>query len=283
MINAADQESIVRTITLAITTLFFALTATAHPTDSTEATYLGNEGIMVSDSHTKILFDPLFPNGFGVYQMVPEETRQALMAGDAPYDKIDAIFISHMHPDHFSVDEVILYLETHLDTHLFAPTQAVEWMQEETDPNNPIFERVTGIPLERLDAPLSLTLDEMIIDVVRIPHAGWPGRADVSNLVWRVTLSDSQTVMHMGDADPRDTHYAPHQDHWQATRTDTAFPPYWFFMMGDGPMLLQDRLNTEKAIGVHVPLKTPQELTATGADFLHTPGEKRTLSKAETP
>ncbi len=81
--------------------------AFAHPETPTETTYLGNEGIMVSDGHTTVLFDPLFPNGFGTYQMVPEEMRLALMAGDAPFEDVDAIFVSHMHPDHFSVDEVI--------------------------------------------------------------------------------------------------------------------------------------------------------------------------------
>ena len=283
MINAAEQEPSVRNIILAIMVLFSTLTVAAHPVDPTETTYLGNEGIMVSDGQTKILFDPLFPNSFGVYQMVPDDIRKALMAGDAPYDNIDAFFVSHMHPDHFSVDEVILYLETHTETQLFAPTQAVEWMQEETNPENPIFQRVTGIALERLDAPVSLALNDITIDVVRIPHAGWPGRADISNLIWRVTLADGQTVMHMGDADPRDEHYAPHQDHWQTTRTDTAFPPYWFFTMGDGPMLLKDRLNAENAIGVHVPLQVPPDLIASGADYLHTPGEKRALSEASKP
>ena len=106
--------------------------ASAHPDPAAETTYLGNEGIMVTDGETKILFDPLYPNGFGIYQMVPEDMRSDLIDGNGAYADVDAIFISHMHPDHFSVDEVILYLETHEDVHLFAPTQAVDWMKEET-------------------------------------------------------------------------------------------------------------------------------------------------------
>jgi hypothetical protein len=57
---------------------------------------------------------------------------------------------------------------------------------------------------------------------VRIPHAGWPGRADIENLVFRVTLksqSESVTVMHMGDAD--DNHYLPYKSHWQKRISDT--------------------------------------------------------------
>jgi hypothetical protein len=36
--------------------------------------------------------------------------------------------------------------------------------------------------------PKSLEVAGLVIDAVRIPHAGWPGRADIENLVFRVTL-----------------------------------------------------------------------------------------------
>lgn len=258
--------------------LWLAPVASGHPQTPTQTTYLGNEGLMVSDGHTTILFDPLYPNGFGIYQMVPQAMRQDVMAGAAPYDNVDAIFISHMHPDHFSVDEVITYMQTHAQVRLFAPAQAVEWMREETE-DTALFERVTAIELARLDAPLSFQEGGLEIDVVRIPHAGWPARAEVSNLVWRVTLSDGVTVMHLGDADPRDEHFAPHEAHWMVRRTDTAYPPYWFFTMGEGPQILSTRLNTLTATGIHVPIELPPDLFVTGADFLHTPGETRLLQK----
>ena len=258
--------------------LWLAPVASGHPQTPTQTTYLGNEGLMVSDGHTTILFDPLYPNGFGIYQMVPQAMRQDVMAGATPYDNVDAIFISHMHPDHFSVDEVITYMQTHAQVRLFAPAQAVEWMREETE-DTALFERVTAIELARLDAPLSFQEGGLEIDVVRIPHAGWPARAEVSNLVWRVTLSDGITVMHLGDADPRDEHFAPHEAHWMVRRTDTAYPPYWFFTTGEGPQILSTRLNTLTATGIHVPIELPPDLFVTGADFLHTPGETRLLQK----
>lgn len=247
-----------------------------HPETPTQTTYLGNEGILVSDGHTSILFDPLYPNGFGTYQLVPEAMRDDLMAGAAPFENVDAIFISHMHPDHFSVGEVITYLQAHEQVQLYAPTQAVDWMRQETD-DETIFDRVTAIGLERLDAPLSFKTGDLSIDVVRIPHAGWPSRTEVSNLVWRVTLADGVTVMHLGDADPRDEHFAPHDEHWMAVRTDAAYPPSWFFTMGDGPQILSTRLNTLAATAIHVPLILPPDLFASGADFFHTPGESRLI------
>ena len=70
-----------------------------------------------------------------------------------------------------------------------------------------------------------------MIDAVRIPHAGWPSRADIENLVFRVPLKNqgtSVTVMHLGDADPDADHYLQYKDHWQQRVSDTALPPYWF-------------------------------------------------------
>jgi len=265
-----------RFILFVILCLASAHVAGAHPEDPTKTTYLGNEGIMVSDGHTRILFDPLFPNGFGTYQMVPEDMRDAIMAGEAPYHDVDAIFISHMHPDHFSVGEIIAYLEAHERVQLYAPAQAVDWMREETT-NEAIFERVTAVPLERLDAPLSYSQGTLDIDVVRIPHAGWPGRADVSNLVWRVTLGGGLTVVHLRDADPNDSHYSPYAEHWRRTTTTMAYPPYWFFTSGDGPMILETRLNAQAATGIHVPINLPADLFISGADFFHDPGETRQL------
>lgn len=252
--------------------------AFAHPDTPTQTTYLGNEGIMVSDGHTTVLFDPLYPNGFGTYQMVPDEMRRDLMDGIAPYDNVDAIFVSHLHPDHFSVGEVIAYLQIHTNVRVFAPAQAVDLMRNEA-PGANIFDRVTPIGLERLDAPLSFEADGLEIEVVRIPHAGWPGRAEISNLVWRVTLADGITVMHLGDSDPRDEHFAPYEAHWMVKRTDTAYPPYWFFTMGDGPQILSARLNALNATGIHVPIELPADLFVSGADFFHTPGETRLLRK----
>ena len=267
----------VRSIFALCASVSVTLSACVHPHSPAQTTYLGNEGIMVSDDHTTLLFDPLFPNAFGVYQQVPSEMRSALMAGEAPYDAVDAIFVSHMHPDHFSVDEVINYLEQHDQVRLYAPSQAVEWMREETD-NEVIFDRVTGVSLERLDDPVSFKEGDLIIDAVRIPHAGWPARADISNLVWRVTLADGVTVMHLGDADPDDGHYAPHEAHWQAKRTDAAYPPYWFFLSEAGRQIVDERLNTETATGIHVPVELPADLFVSDADFLHAPGETRTVN-----
>ena len=85
------------------------------------AHYLANEGLMVEHGDTKILFDPLFRNDYGQYMLLPEELEEALFAGTAPFDSIDAVFVSHHHGDHFSPADMVRLLRDQSGIRLYAP------------------------------------------------------------------------------------------------------------------------------------------------------------------
>ena len=58
--------------------LCFSLYGSTHAqSENPTALYMANEGLMVTDGDTKILFDPLFPESFGQYLLVPEEMNAA--------------------------------------------------------------------------------------------------------------------------------------------------------------------------------------------------------------
>lgn len=240
-----------------------------------KVTYLGNEALMVEHEGLKVLFDPFFHNTFNTYQAVPEPIRVALFNGVAPYNDIDAIFISHAHADHFSSGDITLFLKQHKESILIAPQQAIDslGLHDET-----ISARLHAIELAYKDEPITQTLNGIRFDVVRIPHAGWPQRAEISNLVFRVSLSDEVTVVHMGDADPNDEHFQPLMEHWKQQKTDTAFPPYWFFMSESGKFILSNRIQANENVGVHVPVITPTELIQSGELYFSEPGEEREIN-----
>ncbi len=242
------------------------------PAPHSEARYIANEGVLISQGKTKIMFDPLPLSGFGTYPEVPETTKAQIMAGKGAYAGIDAVFISHAHRDHFSAENMITYMQAHSAVKLIAPQQALSAMQDHERWDAALAHRITAIDIEAGDAPQIIefeTIKTIKATAVRIPHAGWPApeRAAVQNLVFRVTLDGHATVMHMGDADPNPIHFKPHSAHWQAARTDTAFPPYWFFLSENGQAILSNDINADKAIGVHVPIEVPQDLKDSGADY----------------
>lgn len=258
----------------------FSLSAFAHDdkhsSREASATYLGNEGILISAVAGKVLFDPFFHNVYGSYQLVPEDIRQAIFAGAAPYDNIDVIVISHAHGDHFSAEDSLAYLQKNKATKLVAPKQAVDLVKV-LEGSDEVSSQLIGVELAVGDDPQALTLGAIEIESVRIPHAGWPSRKDVSNLVHRVSFRGELSVIHMGDADPNDIHFKPYKDYWEKRPSNLAFPPYWFFTSKQGVMILNDRIKAEKSVGVHVPIDVPSDLKNSGGDYFSIPGEHRNI------
>ena len=246
-----------------------------------EAQYIANEAILVSHGETKVLFDPLPLSGFGVYPETPEADVAQMMKGEGTYEGVDAVFISHAHRDHFSAKAIVDYLIAQPSVKIVLPQEAIEMIHTEfvdmEEWDKSVKSRLVSLDMEVDDSPRSISIGDITATAVRIPHAGWPApaRADIQNMVYRVTLGDSATIIHMGDADPRRQHFIPHKDHWQAKRTDTAFPPYWFLTSMQGRNILSDDMNVAKSIGVHVPLEVPADLKESGQDYFSVSGETR--------
>lgn len=250
-----------------------------------EVTYLGNEGLLVSKAKHKILFDPFFHNAFDSLQLVPKSIARAIMKGQKPYDGVELIFVSHAHEDHFSAIDMKRFLRAYRNAKLIAPKQAVEELAALPGTAG-LMSQVIAVDLNFGDAPWQTRIGDIQIEAVRIAHKGWPERKDIENLVFRVTIEntpgDKLTVMHLGDADPDAIHFTPFAPFWQKQRTDTAFPPYWFYLSAEGNQILDRQINSARSIGIHVPVEVPDELRATGKPFFTRPADKRTLGSIES-
>ncbi len=248
------------------------------------ARYLANAAVLITNGETKVVFDPLYRNDFGRYEMVPEDVERALFAGAPPFDGLDAVFISHFHEDHFSAADILRLLEARPTLRLYAPAQAVAGMREiDADRLEAVADRVTAIALAYRDAPVMLEEGPLVVEAVRIPHSGWPARQQqVENLVFRVTLDGETTVVHLGDADASDAHFGPDAAYWSRRRTDVALPPYWFFLTPEGRQVLEQRIAPVRSIGIHVPADVPADAARRapelrGHDLFTEPGEVRAI------
>ncbi len=246
------------------------------------ARYLANAGVMIEQGDTKILFDPFFRSDFGQYDLMPREMEAALFAGTPPWDGIDAIFISHHHGDHFDPSVVSRFLRRWPMVNLYAPQQAVDALLAlEDGPGELSLDRVHGLKLERDSVAVRLEMDGLLVEAVRIAHGGWPNRhANVENIVFRVTLDNAATVMHLGDADPGREHYVAHASYWRDRSSDLALVPVWLLLSEKGRNAVNEHVDAEHAIGMHVqksvpdnPARRPPEFK--GLDIFTQPGETR--------
>lgn len=247
-----------------------------HADSNSNARYLGNAAVLVRSGDATVLFDPFFHNDFNRYTLVPETTRQRMFAGKEPYSSINAVFINHAHSDHFDAADLARYLKAFPNIQLFAPAQAVMELSKMA-PKLAASQRVHPIALQLGQEAWRYSSGSLQVEAVRIPHAGWPQRADVENLVFRISLNDTDTVMHLGDADPSDGHFSPHRAFWEAQRTDLAMPPFWFMLSEEGRQILEQRLNSEHAVGVHMDNKLDPAIFEGRGDFFRVPGETRKL------
>jgi L-ascorbate metabolism protein UlaG (beta-lactamase superfamily) len=257
------------------------LLATPAAFAQTTIQYLANEGVMIAGNSAKVLFDPLYDNSYGRYQMVPDEIRDGIFAGRAPYDDVDAVFVSHHHGDHFAAADVLRLLREQQGIRLYAPAQAVAAIREIAgEGDTAALDRVTGLDLEYGDEPVSMQVGALVIDAIHVPHSGWPtARTDIQNIAFRVTLEGEATVLHLGDADARVVHFEQNEAYWEERQIDLALPPYWFLGSDDGIEILENRLNVIHSIGIHVPeeyanpANLPAELRT--AELFTRPGEGR--------
>jgi len=255
--------------------LTFTLQVKGHDFTA-QAKYLGNEAVLVTaiegEKTRKVLFDPFFHNNYSTYTLVPNEIRRSIFEGNKPYDNIDAIFVSHAHGDHFSAQDVLTYLSKYPKTKLVAPKQAINQILK-LGGGNKVKQQLISVELQYRETAKHYSVGNILIDAVRIPHAGWPGRANIENVVFRVKMDGNTTVMHLGDADPNRVHFDLHKNHWKSLKTDLAFVPYWFYFSDEGNDILENQINSEDSIGVHVPTKVPVQLIETKKGFLSKPGE----------
>ena len=249
-----------------------------------EAIYLANQAVLVTSGDTKVLFDPLYDNGYDRYQMVPAEVQQKLMAGETPFDDVDAVFISHSHGDHFTPELMRQYLLNQPDVRVYAPMQAVTALRAASRnagaDDEALFRRVTGIALENGDDALQIELQNISIGAISIPHSGWPERmTDIENLSFRISLDNETTVAHFGDADANAQHFEPYGSYWAAQTTHFAMPPYWFFQSAEGRAILDEVIKPEQAVGTHVLVELPEDEAESldGYDLFTKPGERRSI------
>jgi L-ascorbate metabolism protein UlaG (beta-lactamase superfamily) len=253
--------------------------ASAQSHEIGQAKYLGNEGVLVSSGEAKILFDAFYAESFaGQYTLVPTAIEAAMMEGKAPFDGVDAIFISHIHPDHFNSRKTIAYMRAHTNVRLYAGIDVVGAIRAADASSDPLMDRVVPVHVPVGAKPATFSVDGLEVEAFAIPHSG---EGPTPHYAFRVSLDRRATVMHLGDADADERHYVPYQADFDRKRTDMAFAPAWMLTDVSGRKVLEQRIRAAKVVGIHVEdsaRKNPEKARKdSNGDLFLDPGETRPI------
>ena len=85
--------------------------------------------------------------------------------------------------------------------------------------------------------------------------------------------------MHFGDAIDDVGLYQTHEQFWQDRRTQVGLIPFWLGLTADGRTIINDIINVERNIGVHVPSKGYPALNQLGIEHFLVPAETKTIRR----
>lgn len=212
-------------------------------------TYVANMGVLVSSGDTKVLVDALFDRPNPDYRAPTPETLGKIMKGEAPFDGVDLVLVTHDHPDHFDAALAVRFLEARSEPVLVAPQDAVEAMRRAAADWPRIEPRVVPVGLEVGE---KRSLDVMGIPVMacRTLHSG--DRDSPMNLMYLFEI-DGRRVWHEGDPNGRCEIFEAFG--LKDARLDLAVVHFWYPLEPSCARFLQEALRPEHIVLTHLPVR----------------------------
>jgi L-ascorbate metabolism protein UlaG (beta-lactamase superfamily) len=212
-------------------------------------TYVANMGVLVSAGDTKVLVDALFNKPNPDYRAPAPETLDKIMKGEAPFDGVDLVLVTHDHPDHFDAGLAVRYLEAVPEAALLAPADAVEAMRGAAPDWARIGPRVTAVGL-KVGEKQSLNIKGVAVTACRTLHSG--DRDVPMNLMYLFELG-GRGILHEGDPNGRCEIFQAfgHKD----VRLDLAILHYWYPLEPNCARFLQEDLKADHIALSHLPIR----------------------------
>jgi len=219
----------------------------ATDTGQVTITYLGNEGVMITDKEKSVLVDTLFRGAnFGYAGVQPSELEK-LETAQAPYDRIDLVLVTHVHPDHFNAESVVRHLEHNKTAVLVTSEQVAEKVRKAAGDSSALLPRIkVHTPAE--GGRETVEANGIKIDVLRLSHGS--GRfAGVDDLGFIIHVGGKR-ILHVGDAQVDAPSFKPLEAF--AKGVDVACLPNWIVESPKGARLVREVLKPKKLIVFHI-------------------------------
>jgi L-ascorbate metabolism protein UlaG (beta-lactamase superfamily) len=212
-------------------------------------TYIANEGVMISSGDVKVLIDALFNKPNQEYRAPSPEVLDKIMKGEAPYDGVDLLLVTHNHPDHFDASLAARYMETVPGPILLAPADAVAEMRKAAVDWTRIEPRVVSLDI-KVGEKETRDLKQIPVTAFRILHSS--DRESPMNVMFLFELNGWR-VFHEGDSTGKTDVY--HDFGLGSVPVDLALVHYWFPLEPNCARFLQEVLKPDHIALMHLPIR----------------------------
>lgn len=175
---------------------------------SVDITYIGSAGYMLESNSKKVLVDAPFSALVKKFEVpvATQVTQQRLATGEAPFNDVDLVLITHSHPGHFEPDILAGCLKNNPNARLVGTPVVYEILEKEVSDFDSFKDRIFIPDLANDYSATQMNIDGQLIRVSRAPH--WT-RPD--------TLDEGYIYNYAFNLDDVEITYALAQDNYQKT------------------------------------------------------------------
>ncbi len=233
-------------------------TPTTHAPGTIKLTYVGNEGVLISDGMKSVLIDGLHRKYGDAYLNPPPDVLSAMELAKPPFDQVRVVLVSHVHGDHFSAESVGLHLKNNPKAVLVSDVQKMSDIAR-------LFPDHESIRSQTVE--ITPSWKERVVyekDGIKVTLLGMKHGSErfwwIKNLGHIIEIGGKK-LFHFGDADTALENFASFN--LAAEKIDIAFIPYWFLLNENGRKLVRETIAAKHNIAVHI---SPQNSNADGAN-----------------
>jgi len=149
--------------------LIVVLSGFTNPKKELKITYLANCGYLYESGKSKVLIDP-FGTEYGNFFYLPsDETKQNIIKGNAPFDKIDLLLITHIHGDHFNAKLTESFLLNNSKAKMICPSQVYKQMKDSCKRFDLIKWQIIS-PKLSMNELEKIRINDISVSVIRMQH-----------------------------------------------------------------------------------------------------------------
>ncbi|MEP5613356.1 MAG: MBL fold metallo-hydrolase [Cyclobacteriaceae bacterium] len=239
-----SDESSEATSSLSSASSFITLKQT-----SIRITYVGNDGVYITDGKKGVLIDAL-PADLSGWNPIASGVQSSIENGGIPYDDVKVAMITHNHGDHFSPTSVNKFLSANANAKFISPPQVASGVSGGSAVSTPLA----------LGESETIIINDITIEVIRITHFNPPTGSSFNsteNYAFIVELGGLK-ILHIGDGDLSKSNFESLD--LKAKGIDVALIPTFNFsgqLTNANRDVLNDFVDPEHVIGLHLASATP--------------------------